>query len=86
MRFAHCCIAAKFVYPTHALGLKTTCISREFRGDAVKAMGTVMALHVERTLIAKAGSVLAQTFVWTGLVASAVAAALYDIGHWIQAW
>jgi hypothetical protein len=46
----------------------------------------MMPLHVEKQTLAKAGNALAQTFIWVGLIGSALAAAFYDIGHWVQAW
>ena len=41
---------------------------------------------VEKETLARANVALTLTLVWGGLAACAVAAAIFDIGRWVNVW
>jgi hypothetical protein len=46
-----------------------------------------MAHHlVEKDVLIRANVAVALSVVWGGLGACAIAASVYDIGRWLQAW
>ena len=45
-----------------------------------------MAQFLDKHLLARANTALLLTLVWGGLAACAIAAAVYDVSHWIKHW
>ena len=46
-----------------------------------------MAHHlIEKETLVRANVAVLLTLVWGGLAACALAAAVYDIGHWLSGW
>jgi hypothetical protein len=44
------------------------------------------AEHFEDSLLVRAEYAVAKNLVWSGLVACALAAAVYDVGRWFNFW
>jgi hypothetical protein len=45
-----------------------------------------MVHFLDKHLLARANTALLLTLVWGGLAACAIAAAVYDVSHWITHW
>jgi hypothetical protein len=45
-----------------------------------------MVQFLDKHLLARANTALLLTLVWGGLAACAIAAAVYDVSHWITRW
>jgi hypothetical protein len=45
-----------------------------------------MAYHIPVRGVARANLAIALTLVWSGVAACALAACVYDIGRWLEAW